>query len=310
MACPSEYAPVLQKVDDRALQGRLARRISPGVDPPGTSALPSNAPVNTRVPVTTARSWPTLPPSTPGGDRDNYRRPPPPTNNTPSTARTIAEPPASFHFFWDSSSVFSQWYLCDIEHDGVTYNCAEKMMMAQKAALFGDTTTEHRVKVTRNPADQQALGRQTKRLYHQMPIGAAHRELARSQRQIVLAPGYALVSRSLWLHNFSITILFSGTHIRYKARDGLWWLGKIVPPVASSGTPPEPSPGGSYIIRFLDDPGPIKIDLQPARYTTARNAVYGSWCLQHHGNGSLARGLLRNSDVSRGAPTVSTASPG
>ena len=28
------------------------------------------------------------------------------------------------------------------------------------------------------------------------------------------------------------------------------------------------------MIRFLDDPGPIKIDVQPARYSTARDAKY------------------------------------
>ena len=31
--------------------------------------------------------------------------------------------------------------------------------MTQKAALFGDTTTEHRIKAIRDPADQKALGR-------------------------------------------------------------------------------------------------------------------------------------------------------
>ena len=39
-----------------------------------------------------------------------------------------------------------------------------------------------------------------------MRIGAAHRELSRSQGQIFLAPGYSLVSRDLWLRNFSATI--------------------------------------------------------------------------------------------------------
>ena len=54
VACPSEYPPVLQTLEDRALQGRLPRRISPGVDPIGTSVFPSNAPANTRDPVSTA----------------------------------------------------------------------------------------------------------------------------------------------------------------------------------------------------------------------------------------------------------------
>ena len=124
-----------------------------------------------------------------------------------------------------------------------------------------------------------------------------------------IPPHYFSVHRDLWLRNFRNSTLPSGAHVWYKARDGLWWLGKIAhraPPDASSRTPPDSSPGSSDIIRFLDDPGPIKIDLQPARYTTARNAVSGSWCLQRHGHGSLSRGVLRNSDASRGAPTVPT----
>ena len=150
--------------------------------------------------------------------------------------------------------------------------------------------------------------RQANRLYRQMRIGAAHRELSRSQGQIFLAPGYSLVSRDLWLRNFSSTTLPSGAHVWYKARDGLWWLGKIAhraPLDTSSDSPPDSSPDGSYIIRFLDDPGPIKIDLQRARYTTARNAISGSWCLQRHGTGSIARGVLRSTDTPRGTPIAS-----
>ena len=147
--------------------------------------------------------------------------------------------------------------------------------------------------------------RQANRLYRQMRIGAAQRELSRSQGQFFLAPGYSLVSRDLWLRHFSATILPSGAHVWYKARDGLWWLGKIAhrPP----STPSDPSPSTSYIIRFLDDPGPIKIDLSPSRYSTARDAHYGSWCLQRHRTGNLARGVLRNSDASRGASTATAA---
>ena len=140
-----------------------------------------------------------------------------------------------------------------------------------------------------------------------MRIGAAHRELSRSQGQIFLAPGYSLVSRDLWLRYFCTTTLPSGAHIWYKARDGLWWLGKIAhraPADTSSNSLSDPSSDGSYIIRFLDDPGPIKINLRPALYTTATDAISGSWCLQRHGTGNLARGVLRNSGASRGTLTV------
>ena len=68
-------------------------------------------------------------------------------------------------------------------------------------------------------------------------------------------------------------------------------------------------PSDYYIILLLDDPGPIKIHLRPTLYTTARHVISEWWCLQRHGIGNLARGVLRNSDASRGAPTVSAPAP-
>ena len=64
------------------------------------------------------------------------------------------------------------------------------------------------------------------RLYRQMRIGAAQRELSRSKGEVFLATGYSLVPRDLWLRTFSSTVLYAGAHLWYKARDGLWWLGK------------------------------------------------------------------------------------
>ena len=55
-----------------------------------------------------------------------------------------------------------------------------------------------------------------------------------------------------------------------------------------------------YIVRFLDDPGPIKIDLLlPSYHTTSLGAVHGSWCPQRHQAGEVTRGVLRNA---AGAP--------
>ena len=59
-----------------------------------------------------------------------------------------------------------------------------------------------------------------------MRIGAAQRELSRSKGEVFLATGYSLVPRDLWLRTFSSTVLYAGAHLWYKARDGLWWLGK------------------------------------------------------------------------------------
>ena len=143
---------------------------------------------------------------------------------------------------------------------------------------------------------------QENRLYRQMRIGAAQRELSRSQGHIFLAPGYTLVPRDIWLSTFSTTLLPPGAHLWYKASNGLWWLGKV------AHHAPSTSPSdNTYIIRFLDDPGPIKINLRPANYTTSSTANSGSWCLQRHKTGSLARGVLRNSNASRGASKASRA---
>ena len=105
------------------------------------------------------------PDSTPdNATRRHHQQSPTPTPATPFTRLTLAStwhrgPPGFVHFFWNSSSVYSQWYLCDIEYEGVTYTCAEQMMMAQQAALSGDTATELRIRTTPDPADQNSLGR-------------------------------------------------------------------------------------------------------------------------------------------------------
>ena len=150
----------------------------------------------------------------------------------------------------------------------------------------------HRPHILRYWSGTPSQHRQTNRLYRQMRIGAAHRELSRSRGEIFLAPGYSLVPRTLWLRRFSSSPLPAGAHLWYKARDGLWWLGKVAPR-ASTDT----SSTNSYIVRFLDDPGPIKITLLPSLYTTSRSATHGSWCLQRHQAGGLARGVLRNANA-------------
>ena len=134
--------------------------------------------------------------------------------------------------------------------------------------------------------------RQTNRLYRRMRIGAAQRELSRNNGQRFLAPGYGCVSHADWLRRYCNTVLPNGAHFWYKGDDGLWWLGKI-----SATTPTD----GVYLVRFLDDPGPIKLPLSPARHTTSTRAVRGSWCLQIHLASAFAQGVQRNAHESRGA---------
>ena len=51
-----------------------------------------------------------------------------------------------------------------------------------------------------------------------------------------------------------------------------------------------------YLVRFLDDPGPIKLPLPPARYTTSTGAVRDFWCLQVHIASAFPREIQRHVD--------------
>jgi len=63
-----------------------------------------------------------------------------------------------YHFFW--SGIFSQWAHSPFVIDGVTYNCAEQYMMAEKARLFGDEIRESLIMSNSDPGTQKRLGRQ------------------------------------------------------------------------------------------------------------------------------------------------------
>lgn len=68
--------------------------------------------------------------------------------------------PEVFTFFYKSK--LSQWHMVDFVVDGVTYNCAEQYMMAQKALLFGDTNTYKKIMKSGNPKEHQDYGREVK----------------------------------------------------------------------------------------------------------------------------------------------------
>ncbi|CAB1117590.1 unnamed protein product [Ectocarpus sp. CCAP 1310/34] len=99
------------------------------------------------------------------------------------------------------------------------------------------------------------------------------------------------LSRSTWDRRFANTPLPVGAFFWYKTQDGLWWLGKISGP---------PLPSDFYVVRFLDDPGSVKLALPDVRYSTVETAVSGSWCFQVHSGSALFKGVLRNIDMSRG----------
>lgn len=40
-----------------------------------------------------------------------------------------------YEYFWRASSPFSQWYPCEFDIDGRTFNCAEQYLIYQKAGM-------------------------------------------------------------------------------------------------------------------------------------------------------------------------------
>ena len=99
-----------------------------------------------------------------------------------------------------------------------------------------------------------------------------------------------------WLRCYSDTVLPKGARFLCKGDDGLWWLKKI-----SASTTED----GVSLAQIFDDPGPFKLPLFPALYTTSVGAVRGFWCLQVHVASAFSRGVHRNVDDSRGAAVIS-----
>lgn len=85
-------------------------------------------------------------------------------------------------------SKLGQWNMTPMEVDGVTYNCCEQYMMAEKAKLFGDEDTRAKIMDTEHPRDQQALGRLVKNFDQQKWDASA--------RDIVYKGNYAKFSQN------------------------------------------------------------------------------------------------------------------
>ena len=63
---------------------------------------------------------------------------------------------------------------------------------------------------------------QTYRLYRRMRIGAAQREISRSNGGRLLALGYGCLSHADRLCRYRNIVLPNGAHVWYKGNDGLW----------------------------------------------------------------------------------------
>lgn len=72
-----------------------------------------------------------------------------------------------FIYFWKhdeekgkiTKACLSQWYPSTFIVDGVTYNCAEQYMMAEKARIFGDEVIRAKILATSDPSAIKKLGR-------------------------------------------------------------------------------------------------------------------------------------------------------
>lgn len=62
--------------------------------------------------------------------------------------------------FW--GSVFSNFYSCQFELEGKTWNCSEQYYMYHKALTFGDQETADKILETTEASEAKKLGRQVK----------------------------------------------------------------------------------------------------------------------------------------------------
>ncbi len=65
----------------------------------------------------------------------------------------------NYHFFYNNSNPFSQWYMADFTVERLTFKCAEQYMMYHKALLFADREIAEAVLQTKVPSKHKALGR-------------------------------------------------------------------------------------------------------------------------------------------------------
>ena len=119
-----------------------------------------------------------------------------------------------FTFFW--SGPFSQWHPCRFVIDGLTYNCAEQFMMAEKARLFGDVAAERQIMAAAKPSDQKSAGRKVRGFSDEVWLSRA--------RDIVYRANWAKFSQNPKL--FSRLMATRGTTlVEASPLDSLWGIG-------------------------------------------------------------------------------------
>lgn len=122
-------------------------------------------------------------------------------------------------FYGNSDStkgVFSQWYIRNFIVDGVEYNCAEQFMMAFKARLFGDESSEKAIMEAKHPRDQKLIGRLIK------PFDAVKWNAV--ARDLVYEGNYAKFTQN---EDLKQTLLETeGTLVEASPYDKIWGIGR------------------------------------------------------------------------------------
>ena len=100
--------------------------------------------------------------------------------------------------------------------DGITYNCVEQYMMAEKARLFGDRDVEAAILRASDPAEQKALGRGVR--------GYNDAKWAAARYAVVLKATLAKYRQNDELCNF---LLATGqdTFVEASPEDTVWGIG-------------------------------------------------------------------------------------
>ena len=119
-----------------------------------------------------------------------------------------------YYFFWKSK--LSNWHMCNFVMNGVTYNCGEQAMMAEKAILFNDKDTLFQIMTTSHPKTIQALGRQIKNFSQEV--------WDKNKYRIMVDLSYARFSQNQYLKDL---LLDTGDKILVEASpiDKIWGIG-------------------------------------------------------------------------------------
>jgi ribA/ribD-fused uncharacterized protein len=119
-----------------------------------------------------------------------------------------------FTFFW--SGPFSNWHPSPFVTGGVTYNCSEQHMMAEKARLFGDTESLNRIMSAVDPSDQKRYGRKVK--------GFDKEKWEKVARDIVYKGCYAKFTQNEDLMRTILTTTGT-TLVEASPEDTIWGIG-------------------------------------------------------------------------------------